>query len=84
MTIHMRIMTTDDGPQVVADCPERDAPVPRVGDYIAHPPQLDGTGDSDIAGCVKIITWRTHDRPARGESPGWFVQAAKPYVELWI
>lgn len=86
--IHMRIMTVDDGPGVVADCPEWDAPVPRVGDSLFHPPLTPGEEPTltsgHIAGAVKTVIWRTHEREDDGTQFGRFVQATRPYVELWI
>jgi hypothetical protein len=83
--IHMRIMTMDEGAQLVADCPEWDAPVPRVGDYIFHPPLPGRSADPNaIAGGVKAVKWRTHERQDDGSEFGRFVQASAPYVELWI
>ena len=77
--IHMRIIQ---GPDLIADLPEWDGPVPRVGDYLFHPPY--GPGDSEgIAGCVKVVTWRTHDRPADPDAKA-FVMTANPYVEIAI
>jgi hypothetical protein len=76
--MHMRIMQ---GSDLIADLPEWDGPIPRVGEYIFHPPYDDGI--EGIAGCVKTVTWRTHDRPAdRGAKS--FVQTAHPYVEIAI
>ena len=83
MAVHMRIMCMDDGPQIVADLPSWAGPVPRVGEYIYHPPQEFGVGMPDagggVAGCVKSVLYRTHDR-----GPGGFVQTAHPYVEVWL
>lgn len=71
-TIHMRIVQ---GPEVVADLPEWTGPVPHTGDYIFHPPL--GSSVEGIAGSVKTVTWRTHDR-----SVDAFVMTAHPYVEI--
>jgi hypothetical protein len=76
--MHMRIMQ---GHEVIADLPDWDAPIPRVGDYIFHPPY--GSGSPGIAGCVKTVTWRTHDRPADRNAKR-FVQTEHPYVEITI
>ena len=77
--IHIRIVQGND---LIADLPEWPHPVPRVGYYIFHPPY--GPGDfEDIAGCVKVVKWRTHDRPADPEAAS-FVMAASPYVEIAI
>ena len=84
-TIHMRIVQGND---LIADLPEWPGPVPRVGDYLFHPPfgdqdvipHIAGTG---IAGHVKVVTWRTHDRPADPDAKA-FVMTAHPYVEIAI
>lgn len=80
--ICMRILTSDNGPQVVADLPAWPAgAVPRVGDYLFHPNQ-DPDKQNDphqIAGQVKTVTWQTHVRTEKG-----FVQNPVPYVEIWI
>lgn len=76
MTIHMRIVQ---GHELIADLPEWDGPVPRTGDYIFHPPFRPG-GHEGIAGSVKCVTWRTHDRP--GPDATEFVMTAHPYVEI--
>ena len=77
--MHMRIVQ---GPETIADMPQWDGPIPRVGDYIFHPPRRPG-GQEGIAGCVKTVTWRTHDRP-RDVSATSFAPAERPYVELAI
>jgi hypothetical protein len=79
--MHMRITQ---GRDLIADLPEWDGPIPRVGEYIFHPPYGQGGLDPEgIAGCVKTVTWRTHDRPAdRGAKS--FVQTEHPYVEIAI
>ncbi len=84
--MHMRIVQ---GPELIVDLPEWDGPVPRVGEYIFHPPYGKVTGDDrarqvtevdgGIAGCVRSVTWRTHDRSAMG-----FVMTKHPYVEISI
>jgi hypothetical protein len=80
MDIHMRI--TQHG-ELIADLPRWSGPVPRTGDYIFHPPTQEGAGEphahSAIAGCVRTVTWRTHDRGPRG-----FVQTDQPYVEITL
>lgn len=78
MTLHMRIVQ---GNELIADLPEWPHPIPRVGDYIFHPPL--GRSPEGIAGCVKVVTWRTHDRPADPEAAS-FVMTAHPYVEICI
>ena len=83
MTIHMRIMTIDNGPQLVADLPKWPGPVPHAGDYIFHPPFSDNGSQENIAGCVKTVTWRTHDRVITDDRSR-FVMTANPYVELYI
>jgi len=72
--IHMRIVQ---GHETIVDLPEWPGPVPRVGEYIFHPPL--GSASGGIAGCVKVVTWRTHDR-----GPDGFVMTARPYVEVAI
>jgi len=79
MTLHMRIVQDND---LIADLPDWPHPVPRVGDYIFHPPL--GASNEGIAGCVKTVTWRTHDRPAPGSGATSFVMTAHPYVEIRI
>ena len=84
MTLHMRIVQ---GNELIADLPEWPHPIPRVGDYIFHPPYPGDDGrvlsPEGIAGCVKVVTWRTHDRPADPEATS-FVMTAHPYVEVAI
>ena len=74
VTIHVRIVQ---GHELIADLPEWPYPVPRRGDYIFHPPY--GNSPEGIAGCVKTVTWRTHDRGENG-----FAMTARPYVEIAI
>jgi hypothetical protein len=77
--MHMRIVQ---GNELIADLPEWDGPIPRVGEYIFHPPY--GSSDVEgIAGHVKTVTWRTHDRP-EDRSAASFVMTAHPYVEIAI
>jgi hypothetical protein len=67
------------GNELIVDLPEWSGPVPGVGDYIFHLPRgMTDTGQ--IAGCVKVITWRTHDRSPEGG----FVMTGRPYVVLAI
>jgi len=80
--LHVRVMTNDGGMQVVADLPNWPYPLPSVGDYLFHPPLTPGEDSTNIAGHVKTVTWRTHDRPA--EPIGQFVMTAHPYVEIVI
>jgi hypothetical protein len=70
-------MTIIQGSDVIVDLPEWDGPIPRQGDYIFHP-RL-GNSPEGIAGSVKTVTWRTHDR-----GPDGFVMTARPYVEVSI
>ena len=79
MTMHMRIVQGND---LIADLPDWPHPIPRVGDYIFHPP-YDSNDIEGIAGCVKTVTWRTHDRPADPDAAS-FVMTAHPYVEISI
>ena len=82
MSIHMRIVS---GHELVADLPEWEGPVPAKGDYLYHPPF--GNQDvipgmsTDIAGSVKTVTWRVHDRNPQGTA---FIMTAHPYVEIHI
>lgn len=76
--IHMRIVQ---GPDLIADLPEWPGPVPRTGDYIFHPPL--GRSGEGIAGCVKLVTWRTHDRSDDPDATA-FVMTAHPYVEITV
>lgn len=80
-TIHMRIVQNH---ELIADLPEWPGPVPRVGDYIFHPPSRPGDDESfaNIAGSVKVVKWRILDRP--GPDGGEFVMTARPYVEIAI
>jgi hypothetical protein len=78
MTMHMRIVQ---GSDLIADLPEWPHPIPRVGDYIYHPPSRPG-GHEGIAGSVKRVIWRTHDRP--GPDATEFVMTAHPFVEISI
>jgi len=64
--------------QTVVDLPEWNGPIPRKGDYLFHPPFQNG-GPENIAGCVKVVVWRLHDR-----TPAGFVITAHPYVEITI
>jgi hypothetical protein len=72
--MHMRIVQ---GPEIIADLPKWDGPVPRAGEYIFHPPL--GNSQEGIAGRVRSVTWRTHDR-----GPDGFVMTAHPYAEVCI
>lgn len=74
--MHMKIVQ---GPDLIVDLPDWPGPIPRVGDYIFHPPLGPSSYQDNIAGCVRTVTWRTHDRGV-----GQFVQTAHPYVELSI
>jgi hypothetical protein len=76
ITMHMRIVHEG---QLVVDLPEWPHPIPRVGDYIFHPPTSPGTTPDGIAGCVRQVIWRTHDRTGDGKR---FMMADEPYVEL--
>jgi len=78
-TMHMRIV--QDG-ELIADLPDWPHPIPRAGDYIFHPP-YDDQDSGGIAGYVKVVTWRTHDRPADPAATS-FVMTAHPYVEIAI
>jgi hypothetical protein len=73
----MRLKITQ-GADTIVDIPDWDGPVPRMGEYIFHPPLEPGDFEG-IAGCVKVVTWRTHDRVN-----GKFVKTRDPYVELAI
>lgn len=82
--VHVRITQ---GRELIADLPAWPHAIPQRGDYLFHPPFGDqavtpdtGTG---IAGCVKTVTWRTHDRPEDPDATA-FTQTARPYVELHI
>lgn len=77
--IHMRIVQ---GHDLIAGLPEWGGPVPRAGDYLFHPPRQPG-GHEGIAGSVKCVTWRTHDRPSDPDAEA-FVMTAHPYVEVVI
>ena len=77
-TVHMRIVK---GGQTVVDLPEWPHPIPRAGDYIFHPGRVRGTAPHDIAGCVRTVTWMTHDRTGDGKR---FMMPDDPYVELEI
>jgi hypothetical protein len=82
-SLHVRVMTSDEGVQLVADLPDWPYPIPRVGDYLFHPPYSPGNRE-DIAGHVKSVGWRTHDRPAEDSGATAFVQTAQPYVKIVI
>jgi len=75
--IHMRIVQEN---ELIVDLPEWTGPVPRVGEYIFHPPYGDISPEG-IAGCVKTVTWRTHDRDRPGTD---FKMTSRVYVELVI
>jgi hypothetical protein len=81
-TIHMRIVQNH---ELIADLPEWPGPVPRVGDYIYHPPRAGRPQDVDelfnVAGCVKCVKWRTPDRTEDGNA---FVMTARPFVEITL
>jgi len=79
-TIHMRIVQEH---ELIADLPEWDGSVPRVGDYIFHPPRGSQNIEklSNVAGGVKRVIWRTHDRTEDGDA---FVMTAHPYVEITL
>ena len=75
--MHMRIVQ---GNELIVDLPEWPHPIPRVGDYIFHPPL--GPSPEGIAGCVKTVTWRTHDRAPKSSDRTGFVMTFNPYVEI--
>jgi hypothetical protein len=87
MTIHIRVTQ---GNQLVADLPEWNGPIPDVGDYLFHPPQLGEPNEveklSQIAGCVVQRTWRMYERPTRRLPgvPEGFRQTHRPYVEITL
>lgn len=68
--------------ELIVDLPKWKGPIPRVGDYIFHPPFDPGEdeGVGSIAGSVAVVKWRTHDRPGRDATE--FVMTAHPYVEI--
>jgi len=78
-TIHLRIVQ---GNELIADLPEWPYQVPQRGDYIFHPPWKPGDHEG-IAGHVKVVTWRTHDRPSDPDATS-FTMTAHPYVEISI
>lgn len=86
MSIHVRIIQ---GRDLIADLPEWDGPIPRVDDYIFHPP-LDNSSPADggftnIAGHVATVTWYMYQRPEQKEGQkyfGAFVPTSNPYVEI--
>lgn len=89
MAVHMRIVQEN---HLIANLPDWPHPIPRVGEFIFHPPSdpdrqhgIPGVAGypGGIAGCVKTVTWRTHDRPADPDATS-FVMTAHPYVELVI
>lgn len=60
------------GPELIADVPDYDGPVPVVGTYLFHPPlrqsiRLTDPWDGGIAGCVKLVTMAVYGRPQNGE-----------------
>ena len=76
--IHMQIIQ---GGELVADLPAWPYQIPREGDHIFHPPL--GPDDLEgIAGTVRSVTWRTHDRPAPDSGITGFVMTARPYIEI--
>lgn len=85
MPMHVRFIQ---GNEMVADLPEWDGPIPRVGDYIFHPPEAGVTpadgGFTNVAGHVASVTWFMYERPVRklrGEQDG-FRPTSRPYVEI--
>lgn len=84
--IHMTVIQEG---EVVIDLPEWPGPVPQRGDYLFHPPFESNGPDpvgqgplgNNVAGCIKVVKWRTHDRTTDGNH---FVQTAHPYVEITI
>jgi hypothetical protein len=83
--MHIRIIHEN---KLVADLPDWNDPLPVVGDYLFHPPQLGESSEpenlSAIAGRVIQRVWRMYERPVRkiaGEPDG-FKQTHRPYVEI--
>jgi len=61
------------GPELIADVPDYDGPIPAVGTYLFHPPMEPKDGltdywDGGIAGCVKLVTMAIYRRPQSGEA----------------
>lgn len=85
----MRLIINQDR-ELVADLPGYEGPIPRVGEYIFHPPQ-DASPDTDwsdqggffglgVAGSVKRVTHGIYARPQNGEKH--FVGTAHPFVVI--
>ena len=72
------------GNTLVAEVDDYTGPVPRPGEYIAHPP-LPGTPEvpgaaNNVMG-VKTVTYGILTRPERD---GHFVGRPEPYVEIHV
>jgi hypothetical protein len=79
----VRLIITQDN-EVVADVPDYQGPVPRVGEYIHHPRQVQpGPGYLDNVVSVKVVSYGIIARPEDGETRH-FVGAAEPFVEVIV
>lgn len=69
-------LIVNQGPELIADVPDYDGPIPAVGTYIFHPPSpgkpghsgVENPWDGGIAGCVKLVTMAIYGRPQDGET----------------
>jgi hypothetical protein len=79
----MRLIITQEN-QVVADIPDYQGPVPRVGEFIHHPCHAQpGPGYLDGVMSVWAVSYGIIARPEDGET-GHFVGAAEPFVEVIV
>jgi hypothetical protein len=79
----MIIRQPSDGNALIAVIEDYEGPVPRVGEYLFHPPLHDAADyNGGIAGQVKTVTWALHGRPQSSEPH--FVARPHPVVEVAI
>jgi hypothetical protein len=84
MAVHLIVKQ---GPDLIADVPDYDGPIPAVGTYLFHPPlhpKDEGTEhwNGGIAGCVKTVTMAIYGRPQKGED--YFTGRNTNVVEVHI
>lgn len=86
MPVHLIVVS---GADLIADLPAYDGPIPRVGEYIAHPPlNADYFVDyysrhANVAGCVKQVIHGLYARPRKIDTKH-FVATNHPWVEVHI
>lgn len=79
----MRLIITQDN-QVVAEVPDYQGTVPRVGEFIHHPRQVQpGPGYLDNVMSVKVVSWGIIARP-EDDDVKHLVGAVEPFVEIIV